>query len=215
MNFVIMASHQIMFILVVLALIKIKCQNLEQLRASITPEDQRAFIKVNVLLDTPPRVVAAQLAEAVPQVHLKERMVYNWYGDFKHGRRTDVSDLPKPGRTRVVTTEDNKETVRQLILESEGLRTEDLHETQLSESSLLRILKEINAKKIKSRWVPHELTERQKQSRMNIAGKHLARYQRESGFLDKIIAIDETWIKSYDPEDSRQSSEWLLPGQKP
>ena len=54
-----------------------------------------------------------------------------------------------------------------------------------------------------------------KQSRMNIAGKHLARYQRESGFLDKIIAIDETWIKSYDPEDSRQSSKWLLPGQKP
>ena len=47
------------------------------------------------------------------------------------------------------------------------------------------------------------------------AGKHLARYQRESGFLDKIIAIDETWIKSYDPEDSRQSSKWLLPGQKP
>jgi hypothetical protein len=64
-----------MFILFVLALIKIKCQNLEQLRASITSEDQRAFIKVNVLLDTPPRVVAAQLAEAVPQGHLKERMV--------------------------------------------------------------------------------------------------------------------------------------------
>lgn len=189
---------------------------MDQLRASVTSEDQRAFIKISVLLDTAPRVVATQLAEAVPQGHLQERVVYNWYEDFKHGRRTDVSDLPKPGRTRSVTTEDNKEMVRQLILESEGMRTEDLlYETQLSESGLLRILKEINAKKIKSRWVPHELTERQKQSRMNIAGKHLARYQRESGFLDKIIAIDETWIKSYDPEDSKQSSEWMLPGQKP
>ncbi|CAG2164688.1 unnamed protein product [Oppiella nova] len=41
------------------------------------------------------------------------------------------------------------------------------------------------------------------------------RYQRERGFLDKIIAIDETWLKSYDPQDPRQTSEWLLPEQKP
>ena len=52
------------------------------------------------------------------------------------------------------------------------------------------------------------------QSRMNIAGKHLARYQRESGFLDKIILIDETWVKTYDPEDPKSISEWLLPWQK-
>ena len=88
-------------------------------------------------------------------------MVYNWYGDFKHGRQTDVSDLPKPGRTKSVTTEDNKEMIRKLILESEGMGTDLLYETQLLESGLLRILKEINAKKIKSRWVSHELTERQ------------------------------------------------------
>jgi hypothetical protein len=49
---------------------------------------------------------------------------------------------------------------------------------------------------------------------MHIAGKHLAKYQRESGFLNKIIAIDETWLKSYDPVEARSSSEWLLPGQK-
>ena len=50
----------------------------------------------------------------------------------------------------------------------------------------------------------------------HIASKLLARSQREGdrNFIDKIIAIDETWIKSYDPQDSRQSCEWLLPGQK-
>jgi len=96
------------------------------------------------------------------------------------------------------------------------MRTEDLvYETQFSKSSLLTLLKEIGAKKIRSRWCPKELTGRQMQARMNIAGKHLARYQRESGFLNKIIAIDETWLKSYDPRDSEAESEWLLPGQKP
>ena len=96
------------------------------------------------------------------------------------------------------------------------MRTEDLlYETQLSHTSLMRVLKEIKAKKLKSRWIPHELTQRQQQARRNLAGKHLARYQRERGFLDKIVAIDERWLLSYNPEDSKQSSEWLLPGQKP
>ena len=139
--------------------------------------------------------------------------MYNWYNDFKGGNRTDISDLPR--RPRDTTTQDMKEQVKQLILESDGMRTNDLlYKTGIPKTSLLTILSELKAKKLKSRWIPHELTQRQKQARHNIAGKHLARYQKESGFLDKIIAIDETWLKSYDPEDARQCSEWLLPGQK-
>jgi len=88
-----------------------------------------------------------------------------------------------------------KEQVKQLILESDGMRTNDLlYETGIPKTSLLTILSELKAKKLKSRWIPHELTQRQKQARHNIAGKHLATYQKESGFLDKIIAIDETWL---------------------
>lgn len=216
MLIVIMESHLIVSILFVLALKSVSTPILDKLRQSVTLEDQRSFIKVNVLLESPPRVVAAQLETAVPEGHLSERQVYQWYGDFKQGIRTDVSDLPRPGRPREATTEENKEMIRQLILESDGMRTEDLlYETKLSHTSLLRLLKEIGAKKLKSRWIPHELTQRQQQARRNIAGKHLTRYQTERGFLDKIIAIDETWLKSYDPEDSKQSSEWQLPGQKP
>lgn len=211
-----MKSPIIALIIATLAVKTIYPSKIDQLRESVTNEDQRAFIKVNVLLDSPPKVVAAQLASAIPDGHLSLRSVYNWYGHFKEGRRTDVSDLPKPGRTRTVTDDDNKETIKGLIIESEGMRTEDLiYETGLSQASLYRLLKEIGARKVKSKWIPHELTARQMQSRKNIAGKHLARYQKESGFLDKIIAIDETWVKSYDPKDSKDSSEWLLSGQKP
>ena len=210
-----MKSHLIYLIILGVALKNVTGQNLDKLRESISYEDQRTFIKVSVLLDTPPTVVAAQLATIVPQTYLSQATVYRWYNDFKHGRRIDISDQPRSGRPRETTTEENKEMIRQLILESDGMRTEDLiHETGLSQIALSRILKEIGAKKLKSRWIPHDLTSRQQQSRHNIAGKHLARYQRESGFLNRIIAIDETWIKSYDPVDSRHSSEWLLPGQR-
>jgi transposase len=211
-----MALHLIAFIYLVLVTFYMKVQNLDQLRDSVTLEEQRAFIKINVLLDTSPRVVLAQLQTALPNTGLQQSAVYKWYGDFRDGKRTDITEQPRSGRPRTATDDENEERIRQLILESEGMRTEDLvYETQFSKSSLLRLLKEIGAKKIRSRWCPKELTARQMQARMNIAGKHLARYQRESGFLNKIIAIDETWLKSYDPRDSKAESEWLLPGQKP
>ena len=188
-----MEFHIIVLITATLAVQTIYPSKIDQLRESVTIEEQRSFIKINVLLDSPPRVVAAQLQSAVATTHLSERVVYNWYGDFKKGRRTDVADLDKPGRPRTVSGDDTKETIKQLILESEGMRTEDLiYETGLSQATLYRVLNEIGARKIKSKWIPHELSQRQLQSRMNIAGKHLARYQRERGFLDKIIAIDET-----------------------
>ncbi len=192
----------------------VEAPNFDQLRESVTPEDQKSSIKIHVLLETTPRVVACQLTIAVPETHLAERTVRLWYHNFKEGIRTDVSDLPRSGRPREATTQENMESVKQLILDSEGMRTEDLiYETGISKTSLLRLLGEIGARKLKSKWVHHELTDRQKHSRYNMASKHLARYQRAPSFLNRIVAIDETWLKSYDPEDARQASEWLLPGQ--
>ena len=197
-------------------LILVKAPNFDQLRQSVSVTEQRAFIKLNVLLETAPRVVHNQLTLALPDTHLTEKSVYNWYNDFKDGKRTDIEDMPRSGRPRETTDEANKEWVKELILESDGMRFSDLmYETGIPRTSLQRILSELNAKKLKSPWCPHELTEVQKQARHAVAGKHLARYQREPGFLHKIIAIDETMLKSYDPEDERQTSEWLLPGQKP
>jgi len=190
--------------------------NFDQLRESVTPEDQKSFIKIHVLLETTLRVVACQLTIAVPETHLAERTVRLWYHDFKEGIRTDVSDLPRSGRPQEATTQENMESVKQLILDSEGMRTEDLiYETGTSKTSLLRLHGEIGARKLKSKWVPHELTDRQKHSRYNMASKHLGRYQTEPSLLNRIVAIDETWLKSYDPEDARQASEWLIPGQRP
>ena len=148
-------------ILLAITLKNVSAPNFDKLRDSVTTEEQRAFIKVNVLLETPPRVVAAQLQTAVPATYLNEKSVYNWYNDFKDGKRTDITDLPRSGRPRETTTEENKEMVRQLILESDGMRTEDLlHETGIPNSSLMRLLNEIGARKLKSRWILHELTPR-------------------------------------------------------
>ena len=65
-------------------------------------------------------------------------------------------------------------------------------------------------RKIAARWVPHHLTPEQKMERVRVASLLLRRQRREP-FLDRVIAIDETWIRSYEPELKRQSAEWRHP----
>ena len=93
-----MKLHAVHVILSALTLKNVEAPNFDQLRDSVTQEDQRSFKKINVLLETPPSVVACQLATAVPETCLVDRTVCQWYHDFKEGKRTDVSDLPGTGR---------------------------------------------------------------------------------------------------------------------
>jgi histone-lysine N-methyltransferase SETMAR len=81
--------------------------------------------------------------------------------------------------------------------------------------STRRLLKEVGAKKIATRWVPHELTPAQKQKRVDICVEYLERYNNYPKFLERIITIYETWIRSYDAKDPFNSLQWRLPGQEP
>ncbi|PNF23867.1 hypothetical protein B7P43_G13737 [Cryptotermes secundus] len=82
-------------------------------------------------------------------------------------------------------------------------------ETGLAYTTVLHILKEcLGMRKIASRWVPHDLMEMQKWLRYNTARNHLECYEREGeAFLCRIITLDKTWAKSYEPQMKRQSYE--------
>ena len=57
--------------------------------------------------------------------------------------------------------------------------------------------------------MPHMLSESKKHQCVNIACKLLKRYGEDGDeMLQRIVAIDETWIRSFEPELKRQSSEW-------
>jgi len=78
--------------------------------------------------------------------------VYNWYNDFKNGKLTDICDFPRSDKPRETTTQDMKEQVKQLILKSDSMRTNDLlYETEIPKTSLLTILSELKTKKLKSK----------------------------------------------------------------
>jgi hypothetical protein len=52
-------------------------------------------------------------------------------------------------------------------------------------------------------------------ARARISAEHLERYNNDPGMVDRIISIDETWLKYYDPEDYWSSRQYRLPGQEP
>ena len=54
-------THAVHVILLALILKSVEAPNFDQVRESVTQEDQRSFIKINVLLETPPSVVAGSI----------------------------------------------------------------------------------------------------------------------------------------------------------
>ena len=68
-------------------------------------------------------------------------------------------------------------------------------------------------RKLAAHWIPHEISEVQQWHFSAVAQALLHLYQRD--FLGRIVAVDETWARSYEPNLKRQSNEWKHPGSPP
>ena len=88
--------------------------------------------------------------------------------------------------------------------------TEIAHELYISHGSAHSILTErLKIRNVAARWVPHMLSDSKKHHRVKIARSLLHRYGEEGDeMLQRIVAIDETWMRSFEPELKQQSSEW-------
>ena len=89
-------------------------------------------------------------------------------------------------------------------------REETAHEANMSTASLFRIVTQILQKrKVAEKWVPHQLSEEQKAARKRVAEELLRRYETEGEqFLNRIVAVDETWIQYSEAQLISQSSQW-------
>ena len=95
---------------------------------------------------------------------------------------------------------DNELTIQELA---------DLMET--SWSSIQRHLKQIGKTLREGRWVPHKLSNSNKEQRYAIATKLLVRHENEP-FLKRIVTSNEKWMRCDNPKRRKQ---WLSMGQKP
>jgi len=142
-------------------------------------------------------------------------LVFRWHKEFREGRESveDEARSGRPATKRISLVQkvkdriamDRRFTVRTLAADMDS-----------SKDTVLRVLHDLNMRKVCARWVPRLLTDVQKAQRVTSSMEFLTRCDAEGDrFLDRIITQDETWLWHYDPETKADSSVWKTPGTPP
>ena len=177
---------------------------------TLTREEQIAYIKIESRRGKGAPESLMALEEVVPTSVLAYNTIRRWVRELNNGR-SDVSKKHLCERPVSATDGKNVEKVAKLLNDDRRYTcTEIAHELDISHGSAHSILTDrLNMRKVAARWMPHMLSDSEKHHQVKIARSLLHRYGEEGGqMLQRIVTIDETWIRSFEPELKRQSSEW-------
>ena len=142
---------------------------------------------------------------------LKYATVCKWVRRFNDGRESIENDH-QVGRPVSVLTEKNIATVKTLIKEDARYTMQEIKELSgIHSSSVLKILCErLGLRKTCARWVPHLLTDEQKQSRVRLASEVIEKYDKcDPRHLEEIVTGDETWIYHFQPDSKAKNKVWV------
>ena len=137
--------------------------------------------------------------------------LFSWFSKFRNAstmedRLANLEDKPRSGRPTAADDSklleaveaDPKQTVRMLA-----------HELGIGKSTVQRHLKKLGFTNKIGEWVPHELTEKNKQDRVKVFTELLKR-NKESPFLDRMVTGDEKWVLYV---NVHRHKEWVRKGE--
>ena len=82
----------------------------------------------------------------------------------------------------------------------------------VSTGSAIKIMNTLGYSKVCAMWVPRQLTEAHKQSRLDACSKILEYCHCDKTFLQRIVTGDETWVYHFETESKRSSMyQWRHP----
>lgn len=132
-------------------------------------------------------------------------MIYYLRGIFE--------DEARSGRPPTAVTQENVEAVEKLIRENRRITYVELErELGIGSAALQTIIHDrLSIRKRCSRWVPHKLTDDQKDRRVDWCRFMIDKFDggKKKNVYD-ILTGDETWLYNYDPETKRQSTVWCF-----
>ena len=114
-----------------------------------------------------------------------------WFAKFKNGN-FDIDDTPWSGRP----SEFDEDHLKALLKEESSLTSRELAEKiNCDQKTIFNHLHSMGFAEKLGVWVPHELSENNKENRLQIASQHLARHRatrnHKQRFLYQIVTIDE------------------------
>lgn len=178
----------------------------------LTRENIRAMIYYDFRRGLTQQQCVDQLTSTFGGEAPSKTTVYHWFSEFNRGR-SKLTDEVKEGRPKSVVVPQNIEAVRKLIMQDRHVTYREIEAILgICMTSIHRILHEhLSVKKICSRWIPHNLTQDQKDTRVEWCKKTLKKFNGgDSKSVYNIYTGDESWIYAYDPETKQQSTVWVF-----
>ena len=176
----------------------------------------RGYIRIRNLLGINARDIIKELKSGLSSLAPSDDTVYRWLKYFKAGGES-IQDQRRPGRSKTAVTQANVRRVEQLVESNPHITYAEIEaETSLHPPSIYTILHvSLGMKKIASRWVPYELTEVQKQKRVEYCQENLRLVNEGKIRLCDIFTGDESWIYHRKIESRKSNASWLKAGQSP
>ena len=155
--------------------------------------EYRSDIQIRFSLGCNAKTIYDELVLSKGDLAPSIRTVERWVAYFKKGG-VDLEDDPRPGCPITASTKSNIELVRNAIDENPWSTYDDLEElTLLSRVTLERIIYDhLKLRKITSRWVPHDLTPKNMQDRVEICQEYLSKFESNQWRLCDIITGNES-----------------------
>ena len=138
--------------------------------------------------------------------------VRRWYNDFKSGKREALSDLPRNGRPNSSVNEDNAVKIKDMIEKDRHITIDEMSGVlDISHGSCHTIITKVLKKRyVASKWVPKNLTQEQKEARVDASRQFLDQYERHGEeWLFNILTEDEVWIYNFEPKSKKESMGWF------
>lgn len=173
--------------------------------------EQRAYCKVRALLGIAAPDIKADLDIVYGDNALSYATVRRWVRLFKNGRE-GLEDKPRSGRPTSIASERDVAAVKATVEEDARYTVEEIGRIcGINSSGVFYILKEVlKLRKVCARWIPHLLTDVQKQERVRIASLLLARYKNaDQRRLNEVVTGDETWVYFYEPAGKENNKVWV------
>lgn len=177
----------------------------------------RSVIRFLRLKKNSPAEIHRQLVEVYGTSVMSRKQVWFWCTEFDKGR-TDLRDEERSGRPSTSTSDDNVCRAEALIQGDRCINLREIaQELNISFGSAQNIVHEqLGYRKTCARWVPRQLTDDQKATRMGLCLEHLMRFHREGmTFLHRIVTGDETWVHHVTPTSKQASMSWKHPSSPP
>jgi len=179
-------------------------------------QNLRFYIQVRVKLGINALEIFNELKTVFSSNSPSLSTIYRWINVFESGSDR-IEDLHRAGRPISESTKANIDKVQQVIDDDPWSTYDDIEaKTSLSRGTINRIITEcLKLKKVTSRWVPHTLTEQNRQERVRVCQENLAKFNEGKWRWCDVITGDESWFYHRQIGSKQSNASWCAEGEPP